>query len=151
ITPPTNQLPAISICENCLQQDSRLDSEILQLSSAELLFASKNQFPEQQLKCQKAIVKSSKSYVTSWIEAIKAGNTPEWADHFASRKLQAVSAACNVPILQSVSGITMPAVGGPCSVYTNQPYAMLDAENLKSCLHKTLEFWTSYLYVPDQQ
>ena len=151
ITPITNRVPAISICENCSQPDSRLTSEIFELSSAELLYAPKNQFPAQQLKCQKAIVRSSRSYVTSWIEAIEAGNTPEWADQLASRKLQAVSAACNVPILQSESGIKMPAVRGPCSVYTNHPYAIVDAENLRACLHRTLEFWTSYLYIPNQQ
>ena len=133
------------------QANLRLASHIVQLSNANLLALRKNVFPEQQVTCQKAIVKGSASYVSRWVEAIEAGRTPEWADHYASRQLDSVSTACNIPVLTDASGVMMPAAGGPCAPFTNQPHTTVNAEELRVCLQRTLEFWTSYLYIPEQQ
>ena len=142
-------------CKNnhsCDQQSKlRLASHVVQLSNANLLALRENVFPEQQVTCQKAIVKGSASYVSRWVQAIEAGKTPEWADQFASRQLDSVSTTCNIPVLTDASGVMMPAAGGPCAPLTNQPYTTVNAEELRVCLQRTLEFWTSYLYIPEQQ
>ena len=133
------------------QANLRLATHVVQLSNANLLALRENVFPEQQVTCQKAIVKGSASYVSRWVQAIEAGRTPEWAGQFASRQLDSVSVSCNIPVLTDASGVMMPAAGGPCASLTNQPYTTVNAEELRVCLQRTLEFWTSYLYIPEQQ
>jgi hypothetical protein len=150
-SPIRDQMRKESLCENlqnCRQPDLRLNSEVARLTNAVLFSASRHKFPSEQWQC---IVRASNAYVTHWIHAMEAGSTPEVADQSASRQLDDINFACNVTVLPDQNGVTMPVVGGPCAMLTSQPYANLDAGALRVCLQQTLEFWTSYLYIPTNQ
>lgn len=128
---------------------SQLTSYVQELSYGDLLYVSDLRtlgFPQEQLACQRAITHGSISYVRKWIDATERGMTPEAANRFASRQLEDVVSACNVPIVKNAEGTQIPSAGGPCSMATSQGF--IDANELRGCLQQTLEFWSSYLYIP---
>jgi hypothetical protein len=106
-------------------------------------------FPQEQLACQRAITHGSFTYVRKWIDATEGGMTPEDANLFAARQLEDIVSACNVPVVENAEGIRIPSAGGPCSTSTS--HSFVDSNELRECLQQTLEFWSSYLYIPADQ
>ena len=140
--------------ENFATQTSmlRLKSYVQELSYGDLLYVSDLRtqgFPQEQLACQRAITHGSISYVRKWIDATERGMTPEAANRFAARQLEDVVSTCNVPVVKNVEGTQIPSAGGPCSSSTS--HVFVDANELRGCLQQTLEFWSSYLYIPANQ
>jgi hypothetical protein len=72
--------------------------------------------------------------------------TPEAANQIAAKKLEDVIRACNVPVVENAAGTRIPSVGGPCSFSTS--HVFVDSNEVRGCLQQTLEFWSSYLYIP---
>jgi hypothetical protein len=127
----------------------QLTSYVQELSYGDLLTVSDLRtqgFPQEQLACQRAITHGSISYVRKWIDATESGVTPEDANRFAARQLEGVVSACNVPVIENAAGIRIPSAGGPCSDSTS--HSFVDSNELRGCLQQTLEFWSSYLYIP---
>ena len=140
-----------STMEHKMQRSSlnQLTSYVQQLSYGDLLFVHDLQtqgFPQEQLACQKAITRGSISYIRKWIDATESGMTPEDANRFAARQLEGVVSACNVPVVENAAGTRIPSAGGPCSFSTS--FSFVDSNELRGCLQQTLEFWSSYLYIP---
>jgi hypothetical protein len=130
----------------------QLTSYVQQLSYGDLLTVSDlrtHGFPQEQLACQRAITHGSFSYVRKWIDATEGGMTPEDANLFAARQLERIVSACNVPVVENAEGIRIPSAGGPCSTSTS--HSFVDSNELRGCLQQTLEFWSSYLYIPANQ
>jgi hypothetical protein len=128
---------------------SRLTSSVLELSYGDLLYVSNLRtqgFPKEQLACQRAIAHGSIAYVRKWIDATERGMTPEAANQIAGRKLEEVISVCNVPVVENAAGTRIPSVGGPCSFSTS--HVFVDPNQVRGCLQQTLEFWSSYLYIP---
>ena len=131
---------------------NQLTSYVQQLSYGDLLYLNdlRNQgFPQEQLACQRAITHGSISYVRKWIDATESGMTPEDANRFAARQLEGVVSACNVPVVENAAGTRIPSAGGPCSFSTSNSF--VNSNELRACLQQTLEFWSSYLYIPANQ
>lgn len=135
-----------------LNSQWQLTSYVQQLSYGDLLTVSDLRtqgFPPEQLACQRAITHGSISYVRKWIDATESGMTPEDANRFAARQLEGVVSACNVPVVENAEGIRIPSAGGPCSTSTS--HSFVDSNELRGCLQQTLEFWSSYLFIPANQ
>jgi len=131
---------------------SMLTSYVQELSYGDLLYVTDLRtqgFPQEQLACQRAITHGSISYVRKWIDATERGMTPEDANRFAARQLEGVISACNVPVVENAEGIRIPSAGGPCSNSTS--HSFVDSNELRGCLQQTLEFWSSYFYIPANQ
>ena len=131
---------------------NQLTSYVQQLSYGDLVYVNDLRtqgFPQEQLVCQRAITHGSISYVRKWIDAIESGITPEDANRFAARQLEGIVSACNVLVVQNAEGIRIPSAGGPCSTSTSHDF--VDPYELQNCLQQTLEFWSSYLYIPVNQ
>ncbi|MCI0442894.1 hypothetical protein L0244_15790 [bacterium] len=128
---------------------SRLTSSVVELSYGDLLNVADLRtqgFPKEQLACQRAITHGSIAYVRKWIDATERGMTPEAANQIAARKLEEVISVCNVPVVENAAGTRIPSVGGPCSFSTS--HVFVDPNEVRGCLQQTLEFWSSYLYIP---
>lgn len=148
---PFREQSIMSGKEGFVTQNSlfQLTSSVLELSYGDLLHVSDLRtqgFPKEQLACQRAITHGSISYVRKWIDATERGMTPEAANHIAAKKLEEVISVCNVPVVENASGTRIPSVGGPCSFSTSQVF--VDSNEVRGCLQQTLEFWSSYLYIP---
>lgn len=148
---PLREQNIVSEKENFASQSSlsRLTSSIVELSYGDLLNVGDLRtqgFPEEQLACQRAITHGSISYVRKWIDATERGMTPEAANQIAAKKLEEVISVCNVPVVENALGTRIPSVGGPCSFSTSQVF--VDSNEVRGCLQQTLEFWSSYLYIP---
>jgi hypothetical protein len=141
----------VSEKENFANQNSlsQLTSSVVELSYGDLLHVGDLRtqgFPNEQLACQRAITHGSISFVRKWIDATERGMTPEAANQIAAKKLEEVIRACNVPVVENAAGTRIPSVGGPCSFSTS--HVFVDSNEVRGCLQQTLEFWSSYLYIP---
>ena len=128
---------------------SRLTSSVLELSYGDLLYVGNLRtqgFPKEQLACQRAITHGSIAYVRKWIDVTERGMSPETANQIAAKKLEEVSNVCNVRVVENAAGARIPSLGGPCSSSTS--HVFVDANEVQGCLQQTLEFWSSYLYIP---
>lgn len=129
-----------------------LTSYVQELSYGDLVYVNDLRtqgFPKEQLACQMAITHGSFGYVRKWIDATERGMTPEAANQVAARKLEEINNACNVSVVENAEGTRIPSAGGPCSLSTS--HVFVDSNELRGCLQQTLEFWSSYLYIPANQ